>query len=279
MIGAGPAGLACAYHLRRLGHEVEIRDAMPKPGGMMHYGIPAYRLPRDEGDIAVLFRDHFLSDLIGFVYGRMEPEAAAEDLYRRLRAIGETVSSSRALTVPVILDGENAWEYYPENGYYFLTALYRRLAQHPAIELTTFSDCVDAGLKPAPLKELVAGSWVYGTFSTWIGDEDKNRAWDMLGDAKHAFDAAVAAGRLSGAQLHDAQRQLGVCEGSDWFWWFGDYNPSDSVRDFDRLYRLQLARLYQMIGAEPPELLTHVIFHGGGAPQVGGVMRRGKEAH
>ena len=201
------------------------------------------------------------------------------NLIHHLENIADACADEPDRVVSIILDGENAWEYYPENGYYFLTALYRRLAQHPAIELTTFSDCVDAGLKPAPLKELVAGSWVYGTFSTWIGDEDKNRAWDMLGDAKHAFDAAVAAGRLSGAQLHDAQRQLGVCEGSDWFWWFGDYNPSDSVRDFDRLYRLQLARLYQMIGAEPPELLTHVIFHGGGAPQVGGVMRRGKEAH
>ena len=243
-------------------------------GGCIHR---PYRV--DDADTHCFFRDDGLSDLIGFTYANWHGDDAVNNLIHHLENIADACADEPDRVVSIILDGENAWEYYPENGYYFLTALYRRLAQHPAIELTTFSDCVDAGLKPAPLKELVAGSWVYGTFSTWIGDEDKNRAWDMLGDAKHAFDAAVAAGRLSGAQLHDAQRQLGVCEGSDWFWWFGDYNPSDSVRDFDRLYRLQLARLYQMIGAEPPELLTHVIFHGGGAPQVGGVMRRGKEAH
>ncbi len=50
VVGAGPAGLSCAYHLRRFGHDVEIRDANPVPGGMMHYGIPAYRLPREGVD-------------------------------------------------------------------------------------------------------------------------------------------------------------------------------------------------------------------------------------
>lgn len=48
VIGAGPGGLSCAWHLRLMGHEVEIRDAQAEPGGMMHYGIPAYRLPRAE---------------------------------------------------------------------------------------------------------------------------------------------------------------------------------------------------------------------------------------
>jgi NADPH-dependent glutamate synthase beta subunit-like oxidoreductase len=47
VVGAGPSGLSAAYHLARLGHQVEIRDASPEPGGMMRYGIPAYRLPRD----------------------------------------------------------------------------------------------------------------------------------------------------------------------------------------------------------------------------------------
>jgi formate dehydrogenase beta subunit len=48
VVGAGPAGLSCAWHLRRRGHAVEVRDAMAKPGGMLQYGIPAYRLPRAE---------------------------------------------------------------------------------------------------------------------------------------------------------------------------------------------------------------------------------------
>ncbi len=118
---------------------------------------------------------------------------------------------------------------------------------------------------------------MYGSFSTWIGEADKNRGWDLLCDAKLAYDRAVADGRLSGDKLTEAERQLGICEGSDWFWWFGDYNPSESVKDFDRLYRLQLAELYRLLGEEAPEQLAHVISHGGGKPQTGGVMRKGKE--
>ena len=126
------------------------------------------------------------------------------------------------------------------------------------------------------LPRLVAGSWVYGTFSTWIGDADKNHAWDMLGEAKQHFDRAVAAGRLDDRRLELARRQLAICEGSDWFWWFGDYNPADTVSDFDRLFRLNLSCLYQMLGMEPPAYLSNVISHGSGKPAMGGTMRPGQ---
>ncbi|MEW6646852.1 MAG: glycoside hydrolase family 57 protein [Pseudomonadota bacterium] len=231
----------------------------------------------DAADMHCFFRDDGLSDLIGFTYANWHADDAVNNLVHHLENIAAACADESNRVVSIIMDGENAWEYYPENGFHFLSALYRRLATHPGLELTTFSECVAAGLVPAPLPQLVAGSWVYGTFSTWIGEVDKNHAWDLLGDAKRAFDAAVTAGRLSGARLREAELQLGVCEGSDWFWWFGDYNPADSVRDFERLFRMQLAKLYRLIGEEPPENITHVLFHGGGAPQMGGVMRRGQE--
>ncbi|GAB4288120.1 MAG: hypothetical protein Kow0096_00280 [Thiohalomonadaceae bacterium] len=231
----------------------------------------------DDAAMHCFFRDDGLSDLIGFTYANWHADDAVNNLVHHLENIAAACAEEPNRVVSIIMDGENAWEYYPENGFHFLSALYRRLATHPGLELTTFSDCVDAGLVPAPLSQLVAGSWVYGTFSTWIGEVDKNHAWDLLGDAKRAFDAAVAAGRLRGDRLREAELQLGVCEGSDWFWWFGDYNPADSVRDFDRLFRMQLAKLYRLIGEQPPENITHVLFHGGGAPQMGGVMRRGQE--
>jgi len=159
-----------------------------------------------------------------------------------------------------------------------LDALYRSLANHPQINLTTFSGYLDDNNKPAEISRLVAGSWVYGTFSTWIGDADKNRAWDMLGEAKRMFDDVTRGGRIDSDQLAAAQHQLSICEGSDWFWWFGDYNPSDSVQDFDRLFRMHLANLYQMLGKEPPEYLTHAFSHGstGPGPAAGGVMRQGQ---
>ena len=230
----------------------------------------------DAGDIACFFRDDGLSDLIGFTYATWHGDDAVSNLVNHLETIDNTCSDDGDYLVPIILDGENAWEFYPNNGYYFLRALYSRLASHPRIRLTTFSDYLGEGGQASFLPRLVAGSWVYGTFSTWIGDKDKNRAWDILGEAKATFDKAVAEGRLSDEHRELVERQLAVCEGSDWCWWFGDYNPSGTVRDFERLYRLHLANLYHMMGEEPPGYLTQTISHGGGSPRHGGTMRSGQ---
>jgi len=228
------------------------------------------------GDIACFFRDDGLSDLIGFTYATWHGDDAVNNLVSHLEDIDKSCNDDGDYLVPIILDGENAWEHYPNNGYYFLRALYARLAAHPRIQLTTFSDYLRDGGQVSTLPRLVAGSWVYGTFSTWIGEKDKNRAWDILGDAKRAFDKAVRTGYLVGEHRTAAERQLAVCEGSDWFWWFGDYNPSGTVRDFERLYRLHLANLYHMIGEDPPDYLTETISQGGGTPQHGGTMRPGQ---
>lgn len=175
------------------------------------------------------------------------------------------------------MDGENAWEYFPNNGYYFLSALYKRLADHPMVELSTFSECLAQNTEVKPLKTLVAGSWVYGTFSTWIGDSDKNRGWDMLGDVKKCFDKVIPTGRLNTEQQQKAQIQLAVCEGSDWFWWFGDYNPSEAVSDFEKQFRLNLANLYALLGEQPPTYLTESFTQGSENPAMGGAMRPGTE--
>ncbi len=124
---------------------------------------------------------------------------------------------------------------------------------------------------------MVAGSWVYGTFSTWIGDADKNRGWDMLGDAKWAFDKVISAGKLTDKQIQQAELQLAVCEGSDWFWWFGDYNPGEAVSNFEKQFRLNLANLYRLLGEEPPAYLAMSFTQGSGTPAMGGAMRPGVE--
>ncbi len=232
-----------------------------------------------DGDIHCFFRDDGLSDLIGFHYSKWKADDAVSDLIHHLGNIANNCCADDSCCclsdtiVPIILDGENAWEYYPENGYHFLSQLYSRLAAHPEIELTTFSACLENGAKGFSLPGVVAGSWVYGTFSTWIGDPDKNRAWDMLGEAKRVYDSVIDS--FDAEAQRDLQRQLAICEGSDWFWWFGDYNPSDAVSDFERLYRLQLSTLYQMMEQEAPEYLSHTFTHGGGNPAAGGTMRQG----
>ena len=228
--------------------------------------------------MSCFFRDDGLSDLIGFTYSGWQSEDAVGNLIHHLENIHDACAGSEDTVVSIILDGENAWESYPENAYDFLSALYKRLSVHPAIEMTTFSDCLDVIAPSHVLPKVVAGSWVYGTFSTWIGEKDKNRGWDMLIEAKQAYDRVMAEAELPGQEMTALERQLAVCEGSDWFWWFGDYNATDAVSDFERLYRIQLTTLYRMLKLEPPAYLSQTFSYGGGDPAVSGTMRQGQEA-
>jgi alpha-amylase/alpha-mannosidase (GH57 family) len=232
-----------------------------------------YKLPG--ASPAVFYRDDGLSDMIGFTYTKWGAEDAVNDFIHHLMNIKQDTQGDEDRVVSVILDGENAWEYYSYNGYYFLQALYQRLSEHSDIELTTFSDALKSGVKPAKLPKMMGGSWVYGTYSTWIGDQDKNRGWDLLCEAKKVFDKTVATTDFDEDTMVALERQLAICEGSDWFWWFGDYNSADSVSEFERLYRLHLSNLYQMLGVETPQSLGTVISHGGGGIEQGGTMRRG----
>ena len=222
------------------------------------------------------FRDDGLSDLIGFEYSKWHADDAVADLINHLEHIHKYDGSADKI-VSIIMDGENAWEYFPQNGYYFLSALYKRLSEHPEIRMTTFSECLTENTEVKPLPQMMAGSWVYGTFSTWIGDADKNRGWDMLGDVKQCFDRVVAEGRITEEHLQQAEQQLAVCEGSDWFWWFGDYNPGDAVSSFEKQFRLNLSNLYRLMGEEPPAYLSLSFTQGSGAPAMGGTMRHGVE--
>jgi len=223
------------------------------------------------------FRDDGLSDLIGFTYATWHADDAVANMINHLENIAESRQDKPETIVSIILDGENAWEYYPENGYHFLTALYKQLAEHPLLNLTTYSDYLDQHQQAVQLNRIVAGSWVYGTFSTWIGSEDKNIGWDMLCDAKKCVDEVLTARQFTAEERDRIETQLAICEGSDWFWWFGDYNPAESVRDFEYLYRLQLSHLYLLMGKTPPARLSASFTHGSGHPSMGGTMRRGQE--
>jgi alpha-amylase/alpha-mannosidase (GH57 family) len=224
------------------------------------------------------FRNDRMSDLIGFSYAKWHGDDAAVHFTQEVNALAERTAGSAGRVLLIALDGENAWEYYPFNGWYFLSAMYAQLARHPNLRLATLSELIDeqrsAGVAPALLPQVRAGSWVYGTLSTWMGDADKNRGWDLLVAAKQAFDETVASGRLADAERIRAEQQLAACEASDWFWWFGDYNPGPAVRDFDELFRHQLTSLYRSLNLEPPANLLLPISVGRGVPEAGGVMRR-----
>jgi alpha-amylase/alpha-mannosidase (GH57 family) len=233
----------------------------------------AYR--SHDGNLNCFFRDDGLSDLIGFTYADWHADDAVANLLEHLEAIEAASAGLPDRVASIIMDGENAWEYFPHNGSFFLPELYRRLVEHPALELTTYSDFLSERTYVAEsLNTIVTGSWVYGTLSTWIGDPDKNKAWEMLSAAKRAYDQVISAGSLDKKQTDAAKLQLARCEGSDWFWWFGDYNPGEAVSDFERLFRSQLVHLYHLLGQTPPDYLFNVFARGSGKPDHGGVMRK-----
>ena len=262
-----------------------LRQSQQSVPERAQYLYRPYRMEEGAKNLLCFFRDDRLSDLIGFEYSRWHGRDAARHFVDQIEAISRQSPSDETPVVSVILDGENAWEYYPYNGHYFLEELYTMIESSPWIRTTTYRDYVTrpamlSGAESARVHSLpyvVAGSWVYGNFSTWIGSPDKNRAWDLLCAAKQSFDMVISSGRLSQAEQDAAEKQLCSCESSDWFWWFGDYNPSSSVASFDRLFRHNLTELYQLLKLPPPANLSEPVSRGGGHPESGGAMRRAAE--
>ncbi|CAE6738742.1 glycoside hydrolase family 57 protein [Candidatus Nitrotoga fabula] len=264
-----------------------LANSLLAAGGHMpdraHFLYRPYRVQGAASSMCCFFRDDRLSDLIGFEYSRWNGKDAALHFVTQLESIAELAPAGETPVVSVILDGENAWEYYPYNGYHFFTDLYSTLQLHSTIRTTTFCGYVDrldsvegSGdlAREGELHRLVAGSWVYGNFSTWIGSPDKNRAWDLLCIAKQSYDMVMASGLLNEVERRDAEKQLASCESSDWFWWFGDYNPGHAVSSFDRLYRINLMHLYRCLKLPVPASLDVSISQGGGSAETGGTMRR-----
>jgi alpha-amylase/alpha-mannosidase (GH57 family) len=224
-------------------------------------------------DTVMFFRDDHLSDLIGFEYKGWFGADAVRHLVHALEELRRHAPGPNPV-VSIIMDGENAWEYFPYNGFYFLSELFAALSLQRAIRPTTFSEYLDLYPdSPRPLPRLAAGSWVYGDFTTWMGDPAKNRAWDWLCAAKIAYDAVIE--MLPEDEAAAAEVLLKSCESSDWFWWFGDYNPADAVASFDRVYRQKLKRLYETLRIPAPGYLDAPLCQGSGPSEAGGVMRRG----
>ncbi|MCC7199884.1 MAG: glycoside hydrolase [Gammaproteobacteria bacterium] len=199
------------------------------------------------------FRDDELSDRVGFTYGRWDAAGAADDLVARLERIAATAGPDAV--VPLMLDGDNVFEYYPGNGQEFVAALYARLAAHPALRLTTFSQCLVEGIESRPLPRLVAGSWIRGSLASWIGNPGRNRAWASLCEAKRMYDQVMVEGNLDERAEQAAEQLLGICEGSDWFWRFDEDEDPGTL---DPLFRRHLLNLYAALGEAPPSPLTDV---------------------
>jgi alpha-amylase/alpha-mannosidase (GH57 family) len=203
-----------------------------------------------------IFRDHFLSDLIGFVYARMDAAQAAEDFLRRIREnCAGLAAAGRDALVPIILDGENAWEYYDHNGRPFLRELYRRISEDRRMRAVTVSEALRL-LAPEPVDHIFPGSWIDANFDVWIGAEEDNQAWTHLLRARRAYDSAAG---VSEDERRLALEELLIAEGSDWCWWYGPEHHSANRVEFDQLYRSHLANVYRFLNLTPPEELSRPI--------------------
>ncbi len=212
--------------------------------------------------LQMIFRDHALSDLIGFNYQRYEPEQASDDLVSKLEAIGratEAADRKRPSLVSIILDGENCWEYYPDGGVQFLRLLYKRLAGHAQIKPVRVRDYLAAHPPTETVGHLFAGSWISHNFAIWIGHPACNRAWDLLAETRAALVTNAGRAGLPAADLKRAWEELYIAEGSDWFWWFDDRHSSSQDWLFDELFRKHLQNVYTLLGLEPAaELLKPI---------------------
>lgn len=271
--GARPAGVwpsegsvsdAAAAAIARAGFrwmatdEDILRRSRAKAGlpSAEHLKFRTHEVTTAAGRVRAAFRDHGLSDAIGFTYQRWPAAAAVDDFVSKVRAIGahcRAVDGGPA-TVFVILDGENAWEHYEGGGRPFLRALYSRLVHEPDLEPVTMTDATSvADGEVTPLPRLFAGSWIHGDFGIWIGHGDDRRAWAQLRDVRARVDARRhELDDVARASVMDA---IMAAEGSDWFWWYGDDHSSAHDRDFDALFRRHVRRAWHVLGEPVPDEL------------------------
>lgn len=208
------------------------------------------------GQVAILFRDHLISDKLGFEYSGMSGEAAAADLMQRLNNIQTELAEEGASgphLVTILLDGENAWENYANDGKDFLNAMYRMFSEADNIQTVTPSEYLALTGEPQPLDELWPGSWITPDYSTWIGEPEENQAWEYLLTTRNALQEALP--RLSADRLAEATEAMYFAEGSDWFWYFGADQDSGQDFAFDEMFRSHLRHVYRAISVNPPGFL------------------------
>ena len=223
-----------------------------------------YKVSVENAELSIIFRDHTLSDHIGFVYSSWDAEEAADDFISRLHKIGESLPQEELpqSLVSVILDGENCWEYYKNDGHDFLSALYTRLSEDKLLRTTTISDFLERSEEFESLPRLFAGSWINHNFRVWIGHPEDNLAWDLL---KMTRDALVEYQKETKKKpeakeiLEKAWKEIYIAEGSDWCWWYGDEHQGPDTDEFDRIFRSHLLYVYELINKEPPEILYQPI--------------------
>jgi alpha-amylase/alpha-mannosidase (GH57 family) len=218
-----------------------------------------WRVRHDGASVNAVFREKPLSDFIGFMAARNEPVQSATHLLYHLRHIADLIPRDRGV-IPLILDGENAWETFADGGEGFLRALYAGIeVDRDRLRSSTIEDYFHAHPPARETTTLHTGSWIGSNFDIWIGEEEENRAWELLGETRTWLEQKIVAGTLTAQQKAAALREIYAAEGSDWFWWYGPDFSTDNDLLFDELFRAHLRSVYTQCGAVPPAALERPI--------------------
>jgi alpha-amylase/alpha-mannosidase (GH57 family) len=210
-----------------------------------------WRVHANGASIQALFRERPLSDFIGFDAARNETSKAVEHLIEHLKNIAKAAPDDRGV-VPLILDGENAWEAFPDSGEAFLSSFYRALVDASDLNPRRIGDYFDEQPAQAEVSHLHSGSWIRSDFDIWIGDPEENKGWEWLKETRAFLVNHLAASHVTAEDAEKAWWEIYAAEGSDWFWWYGPDFTIDTDFLFDELFRLHLQNVYRILGIEPP---------------------------
>jgi alpha-amylase/alpha-mannosidase (GH57 family) len=225
-----------------------------------------WRVAHDGASVNAIFREKPLSDFIGFMAAKNDPKAAATHLLFHLRHIAELVPKDTGV-IPLILDGENAWETFADGGESFLRSLYAGIESDSArLHSCTIEDYLQHHPPAKRLTTLHTGSWIGSNFDIWIGEEEENLAWDLLGETRTFLQQKIDAGVLTPTEHAMALREIYAAEGSDWFWWYGPDFSTENDALFDSLFRQHLRNVYTLCGGVAPAALDRPISRGRMAP-------------
>ncbi|MBC7319781.1 glycoside hydrolase [bacterium] len=216
-----------------------------------------YWLKTQSGKLIVVFRDKFLSNLISFYYYKIDPQDAAIDLIKRLEEVRFNLPSGKKYLVVIALDGENCWNYYPENGWKFLTSLYMRLSETAGLKPVTISEFIELDGNFEVLTTISPGSWINMSFDTWIGEPATNLAWDYLWQVRKELEDSKE--EINRETYESALRELFTAEGSDWFWWYNSHHRVKEECIFDKLFRAHLREVYIKLNKPVPRFIDEPI--------------------
>lgn len=216
-----------------------------------------YRVEFGGAEIYAVFRDRHLADLIGFTYAKNDPQMAAQDFVFHLQNIRRSLPDGHHM-VCIALDGENAWEYYPDGGQEFLKRMYTYIIQDPSLEPVRIKDFLQVHPPTTTLAFLYTGSWINQNFNIWIGSAEDNQAWHNLRRTRNFL--VDNEQKIANEEIRQAAwEEIYIAEGSDWFWWYGDEFSSEHKEEFDRLFRAHLMQVHLLFNSPIPEYLRNPI--------------------